>query len=124
MNNLQSVIQIIQNVEQQFDIDNLTYKGINVWPLYRLKLWTELTQRIYDSRTANVAQKVVPSKSNGQQKPFLPIEIFPHSTGPLFVADQSEVRKIVFQPDILAFTRAADHNENYHGLAYTKTIYN
>ena len=122
MNNLQSVIQIIQNVEQQFDIDNLTYKGINVWPLYRLKLWTELTQRIYDSRTDNVAQKLLPSKSNGQQKPFVPIEIFPHSTGPLFVADQSEVRKIIFQPDILALTRAAEHNENYNGLAYAKTI--
>ena len=51
----------------------------------------------------------------------MPIEIFPHSTGPLFVADQSEVRKIVFQPDILALTTAAEHNENYHGLAYAKT---
>jgi hypothetical protein len=122
MNSLQPVIQIIQNVEQQFDIDKLTYKGINVWPLYRLKLWTELTHRIYDSRTENVAQKEIPSKPNGLQKPFVPIEIFPHSTGPLFVADQSEVRKIVFQPDILAFTRPEEHNENYHGLSYAKTI--
>jgi hypothetical protein len=122
MNSLQSVIQVIQNVEQQFDIDKLTYKGINVWPLYRLKLWTELTHRIYDSRKDNVAQEDIPFKPNGQQKPFVPIEIFPHSIGPLFVADQSEVRKIVFQPDILALTAAADHNENYHGLAYAKTI--
>jgi len=122
MNSLQSVIQIIQNVERQFDIDKLTHKGINVWPLYRLKLWIELTQRIYDSRTENVAQKEIPLTPNGKNKTFVPIEIFPHSTGPLIVADQSEVRKIVFQPDILALTTAAEHNENYHGLAYAKTI--
>jgi|GEM_PF-573175 len=97
------IIEIISQIEKNFDVNSLQYKGLLVWPWIRLSIWTQLNNP--GLNFANV--------SSQQQYEFVLMD------------ERKEQLKHLRQfknTEIFFFSRPEDHSDWFDGKCYNRHV--
>jgi hypothetical protein len=121
--NHQLAVEAIAEIERQFDVNSLLYRDLQIWPLIRLKLWELLlypNRSLPKNQLANRSStSVIKTLSQVVQQPLKILR----EVETYLNYRQSHRREIarfkaLGKTDILFFTQAAYHTENFDGKFY------
>jgi len=109
-------MQVIQELENAYDVHALTYRGVCVWPYLRNMAWRSMYYQIIGSDLSISqplsAREEVPSKNHAEFN----LEQFGPTPWQMLVKEKSHLS--IENPEIIFHCRVEDYSEVHKGQAY------
>jgi hypothetical protein len=114
--NHQEAVEVLAQIEQQFNVNTVRYKGLKIWPLVRLALWTKFQHPESDiTRTPSLRTH------SGKATSFSKIAV-PYINMVRIHQKQLEALSSVAPIDIVFFSRLEDHADCFDDRFYNRHV--
>lgn len=113
--NHQEAVEVLAQIEQQFDVNTVRYKELKVWPLVRLALWTK-----FQHPESDIA-RTPPLPHSGKATSFSKIAV-PYINMVRIHQKQLEALRSVAPIDIVFFSRLEDHADCFDDQFYNRHV--